>query len=637
MKKFYSTCLCIYFSTLLLAQSDNPCSATELVVGDSCVYVTATTVGATYTSGVPSPGCGSFTTSSRDIWYYLTVPASGNIIIETIAGTITNGAMALYSGTCSSLTLIECDDNDMPGASNMPLLDVSGLSAGSTVYLRLWKFLTGTGTFNICAYAPETGPPPANDEASTATLLNVGDTCTLQNENNLFATASPEPSPGCGSFTGSDVWFKLVIPISGEANIETEAGTLSDGAIAVYTGSSGSLTLQGCDDDGGKGTRPSISAWGLPGDTVWGRFWKNGGGTGTFTICAYIQPFENNDCIKAVQFCDTETFDDNALDIGCVDDLNEDNHGCLTADENQPAWYIFQFTTGGSFQFNIDPLTDSDDYDFAVYGPYPDCYNMVEPIKCSFALGAGDGNTGINSTLNGGEYDDYEDYSGNQWVEDMEVLADEIYYVMIDNYSSSSDGFTISFGGTATISCDPITLLALGLETFNGFAQGSENILTWQMNAGVPVHSFEIQRMQKNGQFSTIGTVSGNMNASHLTQFQFADTHPQFGENYYRLKLAYSDGESDISQKIAVTNLQVADVSIYPNPAHETFTIAYYSPEEQNLEITLLNSFGQVQHAANVHLRAGQNHLQLQLPSKGIYQLVLTTKDEMITRQMMSN
>ncbi|MBC8048401.1 MAG: T9SS type A sorting domain-containing protein [Fimbriimonadaceae bacterium] len=634
MKNYILIIACLYANIQLSAQSDNPCSATVLSVGDSCTLTSASTSGSTNTSGVPAPGCGSYT--GRDVWFTLTVPASGNIIIESTSGTMTNGAMALYSGDCSSLTLIECDDNDMPGASNMPYLDVAGLTAGSTVYLRFWKFSSGFGSFNICAYAPPIGPPPANDEACSAEYITVGDTCILQAEDNLYATSSTEANPGCGSYTGSDVWYKLIIPESGEVNIETESSTMSDAAMSVYSGTCSSLSLQGCDDDSGKGTMPSISACGVPGDTLWVRIWKHGGGTGTFTLCAYIQPYENNDCIKAIQFCSTASFDDNSLDIGCVDDLNDSNHGCLTSNENQPAWYIFQFSTDGTFQFTIDPLA-TDDYDFAVYGPNPDCYSMIEPLKCSFALGSGDENTGINSTLNGVEYDDYEDYSGNQWVQDMDVLQDEIYIVMVDNYSTSSEGFTISFGGTATISCEPIIYLSVHITSFSGYYSEAQNILQWSVVSEDNVDHFEIQRSENTKDYIPVGYVSGTIEAGSIKDFKFNDDKPFYGNNYYRLKQVNANGEISYSKTITISNAQTSVVAIYPNPTEGIITVSYRSAEKQNLTMSLLNQFGQTILSEYIQLNAGNNNLPVLIPAKGVFQLILSTKDDTITRQILCN
>lgn len=142
--KFKLLVVGVFFSCLSLkAQSDDPCGATALNIDTVCTLQTGTTVGATSTAGVPGPGCGSYT--NKDVWYTLTVPASGTIVIETAAGTLSDCAMALYEGICTSPTLITCDDDGGPGL--MPLLNLTGLTPGATVWLRIWRY-GGGGTAN---------------------------------------------------------------------------------------------------------------------------------------------------------------------------------------------------------------------------------------------------------------------------------------------------------------------------------------------------------------------------------------------------------------------------------------------------------------------------------------------------------
>lgn len=159
--------ICITGTPTAVPTNDEPCNAIQLPeVTSSCQYAQFTTVGATASMGAPTPAScvggsgaaiGGFSSSSADVWFAITVPTSGTIDITPQpnggAGTITDGVMALYTGTCSSLTQIICsDDNNYPGSGNdlLPLISESGLTPGSTVYLRYWGFATSTGTFGIC-------------------------------------------------------------------------------------------------------------------------------------------------------------------------------------------------------------------------------------------------------------------------------------------------------------------------------------------------------------------------------------------------------------------------------------------------------------------------------------------------------
>lgn len=164
-----------FFSASVFAQpaNDNPCNATPLTAGPSCTYVSATNVGATSTPGVPAPGCASY--SNNDVWFSVVVPAGGSVNIDSNTGTMTDGGMAVYTGTCSSMTLLDCDDDSSPNGS-MPQIALNSLTPGTTIFVRFWKYGGGTGTFSICATAPEPAPacgssPAAGNTCATATPI----------------------------------------------------------------------------------------------------------------------------------------------------------------------------------------------------------------------------------------------------------------------------------------------------------------------------------------------------------------------------------------------------------------------------------------------------------------------------------
>lgn len=274
--------------------NDDPCGAIELPVAANCSFQTFTNAGAYGTSSVPDPGCADY--GGSDVWFKVVVPAGGAITIDTQAGQVTDGGMSVYSGTCSNLTLLECDDDD--GAGNMPKITVGGLTQGDTLWVRVWEaFNDNNGTFGICATIPP--PPPVNDNPCGAISITAAATCTYETFTNdgAYNTGSV-PNPGCGNYQGADVWFQLPAPAAGALNVNTIAGTLTDAAMAVYIADScsGTMTLLACDDNGSANVdMPYITATGItPGSTVFIRVWSVGGATnaGTFGICATIPPLQ---------------------------------------------------------------------------------------------------------------------------------------------------------------------------------------------------------------------------------------------------------------------------------------------------------------------------------------------------------
>jgi len=160
--------ICVTGTATSAPVNDDPCNAIQLPpVTAACDYLNFTTTGATASLGAPTPAScvggsapqqGGFNASSADVWFAITVPASGSIYVspEPNSG-INDAVMSLYSGTCGSLTQIACsDDHNFPGGANdfKPYIAETGLTPGSTVYLRYWGYGTAQGDFGICVSAP---------------------------------------------------------------------------------------------------------------------------------------------------------------------------------------------------------------------------------------------------------------------------------------------------------------------------------------------------------------------------------------------------------------------------------------------------------------------------------------------------
>ncbi|MBC8173697.1 MAG: T9SS type A sorting domain-containing protein, partial [Chitinophagales bacterium] len=580
---------------------------------------TSTNAGATNTTGVPAPGCGSY--SGKDVWFTFTVPASGAVDIATLAGSLTDGAMAIYTGTCASLTVLTCDDNSGPGS--MPYIE-SGITPGSQIWLRFWEFGGGgEGSFQICVTEIT---PCANDNPCSASELPVSYSCSFQSETSVSSTGTiTVPAPACGSYTGNDVWFHSTIPASGILNLEATSGTMTDGAMALYSGTCDDLSMLSCNDDGGVGMMPLITYPGLPpGSDIWIRFWDGSGGEGSFNICAWIDTvsvLENTDCTTATQVCTTSSFDDNSDGDGAVNDLNGTNHGCLTTNEHQSSWYYFQIQTSGTLTFTINPDNPVDDFDFGIWGPSSSCPPSTPPARCSYS--AADGPTGLDTAAT----DLSEDAAGNRWVRYIDVLATEQYIICVDNFNSTNNGFQFSFGGTATISCDPF-VLPVDLISFTGLNEQSVNVLNWITASENNSAWFHIESSSDGNNFSEIGKIAAAGTSANEHQYTFSDRSPSTGNTYYRLRQADTNGEFHYSNSINIVNHPALSFSVYPNPSSGFIYVdCTFLSEKGPASLEVYNMFGQPVYKKNI-TDPEQTIETIALPSKGLYWIVLRSGNE---------
>jgi len=197
--------------------NDDPCNAIPLATTVSCTYNTGfTTYGATSSAGVPAPGCGNY--AGGDVWFSATVPPSGNIQVDTDDGTMLDGDIAIYDGSCSSLNLLGCDDSQSSNGS-MGLLTLTGLIPGQTIYIRIWSNGNlDAGTFGICVIDPPVPPDCNGNPAASNTCGSAPNICDLDGI--------------CGSTSSSytaDYWAQLNTAFCGSIENNSFVTFVSDG------------------------------------------------------------------------------------------------------------------------------------------------------------------------------------------------------------------------------------------------------------------------------------------------------------------------------------------------------------------------------------------------------------------------
>lgn len=266
--------------------------AIPIPVGLSCsgqtfsnAYCTAEPV-----NSIPNPSCGLFV--GGDIWFTLTMPFSGHLRIERTNISGINAQYAVYSGDCSSLVEQYC-------AQNYPALNIHDESlAGQTLYLRVYNLGNSEGgTFSICAWEPDM---PDQDFCINAVPLAVNTECTMIEYSNAYCT--PEDgiaSPPCGLFVGGDIWFTLVMPLSGHLRIERTNLIGVNAQYTLYSGNCGDLELVQCAQNQVSMTIHNES---LAGQTLYLRVFNLGNPEGgTFNLCAWEPDIPDNDfCANAV-------------------------------------------------------------------------------------------------------------------------------------------------------------------------------------------------------------------------------------------------------------------------------------------------------------------------------------------------
>src|SRR5579883_1491497 len=126
---------------------------------------------------------------------------------------------------------------------------------------------------------------------------------------------------------------------------------------------------------------------------------------------------------------------------------------CLLAGEKNSVWYIFTTQSAGTFGFTLNQ--GNNDYDFALYditGTTCAALPNLIPVRCNYSArtGVNNPNTGLQcDTIFGGNLS----YSAGQppMMPGINVTANRTYVLLISNWSVPSNGYTLTFCGTASI------------------------------------------------------------------------------------------------------------------------------------------------------------------------------------------
>ncbi|WP_447636104.1 T9SS type A sorting domain-containing protein [Flavobacterium microcysteis] len=330
----------ICITSMPVLTNDECDSAIPLTVNtnSSCTSATAgTIVGATDSGLATATG-----TADDDVWYsFVATATSHRIKLIDSSGDITDLVHEVLDGTCASLTVLRSSDPD----SSL----VNGLTVGTTYYIRVFSYGTGTSestTFNVCVSIPPAAP--ANDDCTNAVAVqvNTNDSCTLKTAGTLVsATNSNESTPSTGN-SDDDVWYTFVATAtSHRIKLSNINGDITDLVHEVFQGTCGGqlISLHISDPESSLVSGLTI------GETYYLRVFSYGTAapeSTTFDLCISVPPTApaNDECTGAVALTMNQNLLCTTTTSGTL--VSATNSG-ITADTgtaDDDVWYSFVAT-----------------------------------------------------------------------------------------------------------------------------------------------------------------------------------------------------------------------------------------------------------------------------------------------------
>ena len=156
--------------------------------------------------------------------------------------------------------------------------------------------------------------------------------------------------------------------------------------------------------------------------------------------------------------------------------------------------------------------------------------------------------------------------------------------------------------------------LPISLNYFNGVKQGSNNLLDWMVSCNTtPDATLTIERSNGSGNFTGIYSITAT--ALRCQQpFDYIDTQPLRGMNYYRLKMIDAGGKITYSNIIALLNAVKGFewVNITPNPVtNGSFKLNITAAQPVKMDLVITDMQGRALRRQSISLVNGYNSFDM--------------------------
>jgi hypothetical protein len=154
--------------------------------------------------------------------------------------------------------------------------------------------------------------------------------------------------------------------------------------------------------------------------------------------------------------------------------------------------------------------------------------------------------------------------------------------------------FVTQYGAWAITSDEsplPVTLV-----DFNAKVNRNDEVdLTWTTEVEINNDFFTVERSKDGVNFSEVAVVDGAGSSTSEHHYRTVDTKPYYGTSYYRLIQTDYDGNRTFSEmrQVYITKNDNIDVSVYPNPVVDRFSVEFNSPKGGQIVFVLFDAAGQ--------------------------------------------
>ncbi|GAB2450841.1 hypothetical protein GCM10011375_36180 [Hymenobacter qilianensis] len=200
-----------------------------------------------------------------------------------------------------------------------------------------------------------------------------------------------------------------------------------------------------------------------------------------------------------------------------------------------------------------------------------------------------------------------------------------------ENYLTPTTPTTLV--GIESVGLPPI-ILPVELVSFTAKLQNNKVNLGWVTASEKNNKGFEIQRSQDATSFTTILFKDGKGSTNNKSTYAAVDEQPLSGVSYYRLKQIDNDGKISLSGIVTITNTELAEVAMYPNPTHGVLNIRLPYTSKAEAQVTITDLSGRVVRTEKL---AANGEVSISSLVNGTYLVTVNDGVKKVTRRIVKN
>jgi hypothetical protein len=237
------------------------------------------------------------------------------------------------------------------------------------------------------------------------------------------------------------------------------------------------------------------------------------------------------------------------------------------------------------------------------------------------------------STVNAGNYTAY---TIEQQAATLGTFGTDI--TLTATFNTGFSGFAVGDPGNP-----PMVVLPMDLMTFDAKRVEKDVQLNWITQNEVDVDYYTLEKSSDGAQFEAINQQQATGNGrSNDNSYNYLDTRPYVGVNYYRLGQVDVDGTQTYSRIVAINFEEKTQpvITLAPNPAHNDLTVDYTTSEEGMVSIEVYDVIGQLMSSStNLPVEKGGNNILLNIREypNGVYILRVKQGGQAATRRFVKD